>query len=284
MCNSSSESILNHLRFSTKADILATTSILRNFYNYLMHHNVCLEYTGQILGARAICDLADIELYRVMYVYKQLPGDYNSAVSRLYHGASAAFLGEGQTWDGAENFGGSVKDSQEIMMTAIGAHGTECQRHRASQSLIFDVVFEEQVCFVIEKIELPDNETCKLYEEAAKTRPFLKTVGKLHCRRWTYPLAPRNIDAGTGGRMPDEAFTLFIECDILEYCFAGMKVEAVLRGLDIGIKWLDRICAVSPSFFTLLPNEFWSIQKAVQRERNGFHDDEPTSASGDLAK
>lgn len=258
---------------------MATTNILRNFYNYILHHDVCPEYTNEINSARKVCSLADQQLFETIFVGRQLPGDFNSAVSRLHGGCLAGVFGDGQSWDGADNLGGSETDSRDIIMAAIAAHGTDEQYSKASASRNFEAVYEEDVIFEVTGFELADPDTFELYEQARGARPFLKTVGKLFCRRWTYPFARRsralNLDEGHEMQRPGDTFMLYIEDDLLEHFFVGMKIEGVVKGLDIGILWLDRVDTVNPSFFQLLPNEFWAKQKVVKAEESrAYYGDE----------
>lgn len=259
-------------------------NILRNFYNYLLHHDVCPEYAAQIHAARRICDLAGTDLLNTIRAEALLPGDFNSAVSRLHGGTYAGIFSVGQTWDGAENLGGSEKDSQDIMMAAISAHGTEEQFRRASESTKFEVIYEEDVIFEVISVDMPDSETDALYEAARNEKDFLNTVGKLQCRRWTYPLARRSsrTDGGRDRPFPGQTFSLFIEDQILEHCFVGMKLEGVVKGLDVGIFWLDRVFTVSPSYFELLPNEFWGMQKAAMAEEAAGFGEETAESGGRL--
>lgn len=39
--------------------------IIRNFFNYLLYHEVCPEYKDQINAARTLCDKAVIEIVRI---------------------------------------------------------------------------------------------------------------------------------------------------------------------------------------------------------------------------
>jgi len=262
----SSQRMLSHLRYATQSEIEAATNILRNFYNYLLHHNVCPEYTTQIYAARKVCDLADRELFDTIHVGTQLPSDFNSAVSRLHGGTFAGVFSADQTWDGAENFGGSDEDSRDIIMAAISALGTEEQYAQASTSSTFKVLYEEDVGFEVTRVEMADAETRSLYEVAMQRKPHLKVVGKLHCRRWTYPLAKQQGPP----KVPQE-FTLFVEDIVLEHCFVGLKIEGLVKGLDIGLHWLDIVYTANPSFFVLLPNEFYDKQKAAKREETGIY-------------
>lgn len=273
--NSSSQILLTYLAGSTQAGVAKTVNILRNFYNYLLQHDVCPEYDAQIYAARHVCDVAEQELYSTMFVLTQLPGHFNTATSRLHGGTFAKIFSEGQTWDGADNIGGSEKDSRDIMMAAISAHATEEQYAVAVASPHFEVTFEQDLSFEVIQVEMADSETLALYNAAKEEKPFLKPVGKLHCRRFAYPLerCSTHVEQGRGMLDVDQKFTLFIEDDILEACFVGMKIEGIVKGLSIGVHWLERVNTVSPSYFELLPNEFWDQHKAAVREEADVYGD-----------
>lgn len=203
----------------------------------------------------------------------RLTGDFNRAVSRLHGGILAHVLSSQEDWSGADNSGGSEEDSRNTMMAAISAHGTLEQYQRADTSEL-TVLWEEKLGFEVTAVEFPDAETERRYNSFRSKTPSLKTTGELYCRRWTYPLAPysNSLEEDRSVQRLGETFTLFWENDILKHCFIGMKVEATLKGLDNGVHWLESVTNVMPSFFELLPNEYWEMQKAAKRENAGYHD------------
>ncbi|OBW68234.1 MAG: hypothetical protein AUREO_017170 [Aureobasidium pullulans] len=73
---------------------------------------------------------------------------------------------------------------------------------------------------------------------------------------------------------------LWIEDDILQYCSVGMKIEGEVRELDIGIKWLDSVRAISPSFFEWLPNELYRKQKALKNEEEAQQTNDQVNLEG----
>lgn len=204
----------------------------------------------------------------------RLTGDFNRAVSRLHGGLLAPVLSSEEDWSGADNSGGSVEDSRNTMMAAIVAHGTVEQFEKADTSEL-TVLWEEKMSFEVTAVKMADAETERRYESFRSKTPSLKTTGKLYCRRWTYPLAryANNLEADRSVQRLGETFTLFWEDNILKHCFVGMKVEATLRSLDNGIQWLESVTNVMPSFFELLSNEYWEVQKAAKREKAGLYDD-----------
>lgn len=253
-----------------QADISRTTNVMRNFYNYLLHHSVCPEFEYQVLAARKICDLADVELFNVVVANEQLPGPFNTAVSATHGGTVAGVYSDDQGW--ASGLDGvvqrSLQDCLETVKFAISAYGPHEQYERVPEVGTFETVYNEQISLEVLKVEMANDSMRALYANARKQKPFLSTLGKLHCRRWTYSFAPSfdHSNEALKRQQTEDKVTLWIEEDILQYCFVGMKIEGEVRELDIGIKWLDNVRAISPSFFEWLPNELYGAQKALKAE------------------
>jgi len=74
------------------------TDLLTNFYNYILHHDVCPEYSNDILAARTICQTAAEELPKIVKVREMLPGAFNIAMSTLTKGRYKGINSQGQTW------------------------------------------------------------------------------------------------------------------------------------------------------------------------------------------
>ncbi|KAI5257263.1 hypothetical protein E4T42_01231 [Aureobasidium subglaciale] len=253
---------------SGQADIARATNVVRNFYNYLLHHNVCPEFETQILAARKICDLADVELFNILVVQERLPGPFNTAVSATHGGTVAGVYGDDQDWDDIGTVDRTLQDCRDILKFAISAHGSQQQYDRVVDVEKFETVYQEQISLEVTKVEMADETIRALYAAAREQKPFLATLGKLHCCRWSYPLAPsfEQSEEALRRQQIEHTMTLWVEEDLLQYCAVGMKIEGEIRELDIGIKWLDQVRAVGPSFFEWLPNELYGKQKAMKAE------------------
>ncbi|KAI5248592.1 hypothetical protein E4T43_01325 [Aureobasidium subglaciale] len=253
---------------SGQADIARATNVVRNFYNYLLHHNVCSEFETQILAARKICDLADVELFNILVVQERLPGPFNTAVSATHGGTVAGVYGDDQEWDDIGTVDRTLQDCRDIVKFAISAHGSQQQYDRVADVEKFETVYQEQISLEVTKVEMADETTRALYAAARKQKPFLATLGRLHCCRWSYPLAPsfEQSEEALRRQQIEHTMTLWVEEDLLQYCAVGMKIEGEIRELDIGIKWLDQVRAVGPSFFEWLPNELYGKQRAMKAE------------------
>ncbi|KAI4725338.1 hypothetical protein E4T49_06944 [Aureobasidium sp. EXF-10728] len=253
---------------SAQADIARATNVMRNFYNYLLHHNVCPEFESQIHAARKVCDVADVELFNVVIANERLPGPFNRAVSATHGGTVAGVYGDEQHWENPDTPELTLQDCRDIVKCAISAYGSQQQYEKVADVERFETVYQEQISLEVTKIEMADEATRAIYGAAREKKPFLAALGKLHCRRWTYPLAPSfdHSDEALRRQQSEHAMTLWMEEEILQYCTVGMKIEGEVRELDIGVKWLDSVRAVSPSFFEWLPNELYKEEKALKAE------------------
>lgn len=72
--------------------------MIRNFLNYLLHHDVCPEYKDQVYAARSLLDQADRELWLCVRAGRSLPGAFNTACSELFGGALGGLWVGDQDW------------------------------------------------------------------------------------------------------------------------------------------------------------------------------------------
>lgn len=260
---------------------MKTTNVLRNFYNYILHHNVCPEYKDQIYAARKICDIADEELFKVIVVSGELPGQTNQAFSRQYGGLAAQTYRGNQSWVGYEDTGTSEADCKDMIKVAVSILGTAGTIGHTSDLTSCKIICKEELCFEVVEVEMADDKSKAQFQIAREKTSTITTLGKLHCRRWTYPLARRyaHLDGALEKLRIDDTFTLWVEEDVLKNCFVEMKMEGTVFELDNGITWLDSCTLIGPSFFEVLPNDFYSRQKKL-RKRNAILDVESMAAHG----
>ncbi|GAB1726563.1 hypothetical protein NU195Hw_g2488t1 [Hortaea werneckii] len=254
------------------------TQVLRSFYNYLLLHRVCPEYDGQLRAAYSICDVAETELNKLAVADKCLPGAFNAACSTLFKGSYVglhrdAFSAAPDDEDGGwimqgDNIGLSRKDAKMIFSAGIAAYGTDEQYEKAEALLKNDVehvecVTHEGIGLEVTSIEFPDKKAVELYERLNSTETdsyqitCIQPMGRLICKPWDVPIAaptdlPEHAKAKTSC---GETLVFLIEQEVLPFCFEGMKIDCTVKQLDCGIKWIDTIDSLFPSFYTWLPNE-----------------------------
>ena len=73
---------------------------------------------------------------------------------------------------------------------------------------------------------------------------------------------------------PADLHVLLVDDEVLSECFLGMKMNAQVITLDIGLTILDSVYECLPSFHKLIINEIWvdSKPKSVRLTRKGLED------------
>jgi len=245
------------------------TQVLRSFYKYLLLHKVCPEYEDQLRAACNVCDDAENELTKLAVVDSSLPGAFDAACSTLFKGSYTglhrdAFSAAPDDDDGGwitvgGNIGLSKEHASIIFNAGVAAFASGEQYEKAKDDSALKVISEQKIGLEVVGVYQPiDSKVEKMYADL-KTEyyDFLDPMGKLVCKRWDIPYAaPSDLPAYLAkASVPDEALEFIVEAETLGYCYPGIKIEAVVKELDIGIKWIDSIDAAFPSFHTYLPNE-----------------------------
>ncbi|KAK6600220.1 argonaute siRNA chaperone complex subunit Arb1 [Botrytis cinerea] len=58
--------------------------VVKNFLNYVLAHEVCKEYTKEVMAARRLCDVAEREFDAIRCLRQMFPGDFTVAASTLF--------------------------------------------------------------------------------------------------------------------------------------------------------------------------------------------------------
>ncbi|CAK3876476.1 argonaute-binding 1-like [Lecanosticta acicola] len=242
------------------------TNVLRNFYNYLMHHDVCPEYQDQIIKAIEVCDLAEDEFPKLAKVDAALPGTFNVACSTIHNGAHANMRPIDPTADWViegDYTGLSDKDAEMIFFAGVTAH---CSAEQIAEVVSIatvkgrlETVLEEQMGLEVVGVEHTSDQAKQVYNDDRIKDTIIKSTGKLICKRWKMPNArPRDIPEDTIEDLRakrSERLEFLMEEEILQSCYPGLKFSAVVKQLSNGIKWIDSFDFTYPSFFTWIPNE-----------------------------
>lgn len=230
--------------------IITTCNVLRNFYNYLLLHDVCPEYRHQLLDARVVCDLAEDELPKLIEIGKLLPGEFAIACSTLFEGSYAGVHRDDDAgWhDSSEkaNVGLSQKEAEEVFRAGIpsGAGSVDDLK----------VVWERNIGL----------EVVKAVNE------------KLVCKPWELPFDHSVPEEPVD---PTQEFEFLIGKPTVDKCFPGLKLDVIVKKLSNGLHWIDYVYAAHPSFFTWLGNEEIKKRRASNwsghgRETDGAPDED----------
>jgi hypothetical protein len=278
-------------------------NVVKNFLNYVLIHGVCPEYTKSIIAAQKICDLAKSELPAIHDIGASFPGNFHKALSIICHGYSRLLYVDPATLsdlpdDADPNQYMSIDHAHRTFRAAMALMGTAEQFEAIAAMSLEEyqapaVVAEELRGFEVVSITLPDKKLSKSFAgiRAADGRTdTIKPLGLLACKPWTHPYQPtldltieeRQKLAANPPVYGDETF--WVDEDILERCFAGMKFVGVVRELDLGLKYLDNVIVIYASFYTFVENERmvnWKAPKENERLAPSCEDAEVADAEGE---
>lgn len=242
---------------------------IRNFLNYVLQHRVCEDYTTDVLAARQICDLAEKELWAIKQLQSKLPGDFNIAASTLYggrydgvHMGCAGWAVDDPSYKEyiAADRGFSEPEAERIFKTAIAFAGDD-QLFKKTMDFDVHIVGTASRCFEVVGVERPDMKTIDEYATVRNFQGdagFIKALGHLKVKPWEGPLInPEDMtdDENDNGVDKDVIESFWLEDDLLQHCYVGLKMEVEVKSLNIGIKFFDKLNGLYCSFFTYLPNE-----------------------------
>ena len=247
---------------TTQKQICSHVSVIRNFLNYLLHHDVCPEFADQINAARKTCDLAEKELWLVAQLGKTLPGDFNVACSTLFGGYyENVYVGETEwyrTLGLSSDAGMSTDRARRVFKFGIAARLSgdlvdEYNKQVTTQTLKVTESFETG----LEVLDLlpPEQDVLELYAKF----PSFYPLGRVRVRTWYPPWPPQeDLTTEEEDSIPSKEYKeyiLWVEDYILSKAFKGMKFEATIRKLSFGVLYFDSITTLYCSFYDILPNE-----------------------------
>ena len=274
--SSSSYEMPNVFLLDSEAKLKKLTHVIRNFLNYLLHHDVCPEYKDQIHAAKQTCDIAEVQLWTIRQAIALMPGPFNKACSVLFGGQYVNFLPDKEK-EFVSDFEMSRTRANEIFTGGMAAYGTiELieKYNEATQSGVPLLARTVRSFLEVTGIKFSDRETRELYEDPVMRAVTLEPVGKLLAKTWYCPAdCPEDLteeeeaERAKTGR-PVEEYEFWIEDSILEKLFVGLKFEADIRELTFGIKFFDTAFNFLPAFYQYIPNDLmsdWREHKLVPR-------------------
>lgn len=166
--------------------------------------------------------------------------------------------------------------ARKVIKYAIAGAGSNDQASRflqlVNENLISSVKLEDIDGFEILEVIQPDDATTEFYHEAA---PDLIPVGKIRAKSYRDPANPE-VDMSAEeradwerGNAPAYEFEIFLEPELLSYCYPGLKVIAGIWELNCGVYYFDEIMSTLPSFYTTIANDLmlhWKWPKELTKE------------------
>ncbi|KAL9581623.1 MAG: hypothetical protein Q9212_003791 [Teloschistes hypoglaucus] len=248
-------------------DVQSKTNVIRNFLNYLLHHDVCPEYKDQIFAARNICDLADIELSKTMRALTLFPGDFQTACSEIFGGTCRDTFVRNPGWaeEFESDFGMHPDVAQQTFKIGLATQTSdEVSKMYMDQGNALDIQMTNIYDIGLEVTEvIYARADIKIFYEKHEAAKGLKSLGKLRAKTWHPPHTPpqdlteeeKAAAQKTASTPAEEIHDFLIEDYILENCFVGMKMEVTVREMSFGLKFFDKMLGAYCSFYTILPNE-----------------------------
>ncbi|TVY23681.1 Argonaute-binding protein [Lachnellula hyalina] len=262
--------IPNRIGADTDEEINLASAVIRNFLNYVLQHNVCPEYIEDVMAARRICDLAEKDLMAIKSFRTELPGDFNIAASTVCGGFYQSVFVATQAWQSdndpqnehaAVNVGFSGAQATRIFNSALAFKGSDNLFKKAESGGIYIIKTETKAYEVVE-IERASTQfvsevaTIKDHTDVAGN---IKPLGIMKVKAWEGPgLDPEDMsddEEHEEATKESRIDSFWLEDDILRLMNPGLKLELVVRELNIGIKFFDRILGLYCSFHTYLENE-----------------------------
>lgn len=243
-----------------KAVTHAACNVLRNFFNYLLYHNVCAEYVDQIIAARDALELVEGEYAKLAAVQKDFPGSFNIACSTLLDGYYSK-IGYRGDWMIAEEAAESQEgythyEASSIANAGITAFATE----KTILAVLEDraVVVEEEeedVGLEVVGIVLPaetSQDAQQFYDKLKGT--IVPQMGQLLCKRIKFQKAAP-LDLPADYQPGPQSFTFLFDEETLQKCFLGMKFIATVKRISPGFWYIDHWTECHGTFYTWCWNE-----------------------------
>ncbi|OJJ70612.1 hypothetical protein ASPBRDRAFT_180704 [Aspergillus brasiliensis CBS 101740] len=259
---------------------LATVTI-RNFLSYLLYHDVCLEYNENIDQARTSCDIAAKELWYNQQLMAKSPGDFNSCCSLLFGGELHDTYTEDNNWKSPKDDAPHLTTEIARKIVKFALAGTGENRHAlrfqelAEKNTLCAVRIEDIDGFEVTAVHPPGEAVMEFYQTHA---PDLVPVGKLLARAYRDPGMP-DFDLSPEERvvqLPERNFEFFMEGNLLQYCYPGMKVITPVWELNCGFHYFEDAYRTYGSNYTPLLNDLmlgWKEPRDLTKAESEGEDD-----------
>ncbi|GAQ44376.1 hypothetical protein AtubIFM55763_011394 [Aspergillus tubingensis] len=259
---------------------LATVTI-RNFLSYLLYHDVCPEYNDNIDQARNSCDIATRELWNNHQLMAKSPGDFNSCCSLLFGGELHDTYVEDNQWKNSKDDAPrlTTETARKIVKFALAGAGENRHALRFQELTENDTLcavrIEDIDGFEITAVHPPGEDVREFYQTHA---PDLVPVGKLLARAYRDPGMP-DFDLSPEeqvAQQPEKNFEFFMEDNILQYCYPGMKVITPVWELNCGFHYFEDAYRTYGSNYTPLVNDLmlgWKEPRDLAKAESDGEDD-----------
>ncbi|CAG8880227.1 unnamed protein product [Penicillium salamii] len=258
-----------HYNPETQEEIKMCTDTMKNFFTYLLYHDVCPEQKEDLEAARETCDRCEKELWLCQQIVRHDgPGHFNRACSTLFAGYYYDAPDDPDAWRhvrfvSKDTFTRDI--ARKVIKYAIAINGDDRMTRKFKCLVEWDKLQTKQVedidGFEIISIEYPSEEARAYYRELA---PDLLPVGRVKARefrdegRGEFDLAPWEKIDWDAGFAPAYNFEFFLEESVLDLLLPGMKVITTVYETNWGMHFYDEVMSVLPTNYLFTYND-WMI-------------------------
>ncbi|OLN95720.1 Argonaute-binding protein 1 [Colletotrichum chlorophyti] len=242
--------------------------LLENFLTYVLQHDVCPEYEGNIREAMELLTEAKVDLPLSHQALLQFPGQLNLAFSELFCGDDFNFF-QGDVEIG---FRRPVDFNPEVVLMIAAATAGSRKQYEAVMEGITDktieIIKEQERAMEVVCVCRPDTETRKVVQSIRLEKGMQSGFAPVG----TVVLKPCVIEDGYDHgdmRVPSEQEeTFFLDDAILMRLRPGFKLQLSICELNIGIKFIKKAHRVLVAWHTYLPQNLMAhFKEPVANER-----------------
>lgn len=251
----------------TEEEIKICTDTMKNFFSYLLYHNVCPEQKEDLEEARRTCDRSAKELWmNQQLVHHQGPGDFNRGCSVLFGGYYFEDVDDPEAWTNvryADQKVFTTEMARKVVKYAIAIAGNDRTAQKFKILADMDMIEAKQVPdidgFEVISLEEPTEETIAYYRELG---PDLTPVGKIRAKEFRDPargpfdLTPWEKIDWDAGFAPTYEFEFLVEAHLFVHILPGMKIITDVYETNFGQHYFDEILSVLPSFYKFMYNDW----------------------------
>jgi hypothetical protein len=270
---------------SATGDYLLGVDVVLNFLKYVDRHDVCPEYADDVKNAQRVCLRALREVPGIWELRKMLPGHFNTAL-RILHVKGE----DGKPLEFDSFCEEPLPDPKFARISHAATLSILMGADRYPIDTEWRVMDTREMTFEVLTITPPSDASRAKYKainQHLADYPDIEPCGTITVR----PVIIRDgWDNSMTATIPPEADVereLILEEGILELVTVGMKLTLSVCTLNVGLKFIQYVKDIRPSFYVFLPQELmFNYKEPVLNERPGrsihdFDDDDAGVAVGD---
>ncbi|KAI1133702.1 hypothetical protein F5Y10DRAFT_260023 [Nemania abortiva] len=262
-----SRTIIDLYMYDEKA-IQMAADLIKNFLNYVLMHDVCPEYTRNVVAARHVCDIAPTEFRHAHELILELPGTFNRAARSLFCDDQVEDVDDQKNFEALVQFRltsllwSSSKEAQKSKEQILKARDPTTIKVISTIEGTYQV-FEVKRPRHKDKIKVDEELKKKGLDGKLKPAGFIRVIPAIIEHGWGNMPRPEEIDFSDADEME-----FMLEDELLTKFDVGMKIHMTVCELNVGLHFIKEVHDVRVSFDTFLAQYLLTNWKdAVPNER-----------------